>query len=329
MKKKTRAIVGLITAAFFIWLISKGLDFQELKTVFRQADISYIVAAVALFFIGYSCRIERWRLMLLQENSDLRWRDCAGPLMASVAANNVLPFRAGDIIRGFGFNKRLSISASTSLTSLVVERMLDLLMVVSFLGAALIYFGTDSSRFIGIGGSALVVGAAVILFLLLFPHIFKSPALWVGRILCNSHPRLGEKLTAQFEKIFSILGHTSKSSVMIRLVAWSFGAWVAEGLVFWLVALSLPAVSQHIAAWVALSVGTLATIIPSTPGYVGTFDYFTAKSMIVMGNSVGSSTAFALIVHAVLWLPPTLVGGIYLLVNPLKQSKESKEVING
>jgi glycosyltransferase 2 family protein len=44
--------------------------------------------------------------------------------------------------------------------------------------------------------------------------------------------------------------------------------------------------------------------------------------MIAMGNSTTSSVAFAFIVHAVLWLPPTLVGGIYLIANPIKKSKE-------
>lgn len=90
-------------------------------------------------------------------------------------------------------------------------------------------------------------------------------------------------------------------------------------------ALSLPDVSNDLASWVALPVGTLATVIPSTPGYVGTFDYFTAQSMIAMGNSTPSSVAFAFIVHVVLWLPPTLCGGIYLISNPIKNSKELRK----
>ena len=244
--------------------------------------------------------------------------------MASVAANNILPFRAGDILRAFAFNRRLEISASTSLTSLFVERLLDLLMVVSFLGIALTYFGIDSSALVGVGGSVLIFAAIGILSLLFFPWVFKKPALFIADLICILNAKLGTKFKEELLKIFFALDHTSQKKIISKLVLWSFLAWIGEGLVFWFAALSLPDISKDLAAWVALPVGTLATVIPSTPGYVGTFDYFTAQSMIAMGNSKTSSVAFAFIVHAVLWLPPTLAGGIYLIANPTKKSKEPR-----
>jgi uncharacterized membrane protein YbhN (UPF0104 family) len=64
-------------------------------------------------------------------------------------------------------------------------------------------------------------------------------------------------------------------------------------------------------------VGTFATVIPSTPGYIGTFDYFTAQAMSALGNTAAAAAAFAFLVHAVLWLPPTVAGGLYLLMNPV------------
>ena len=60
---------------------------------------------------------------------------------------------------------------------------------------------------------------------------------------------------------------------MARLLLWSVLAWVTEGLVFWFAALALPSVDNHLAAWLAFPAGTLATAIPSAPGYMGTFDY--------------------------------------------------------
>jgi uncharacterized membrane protein YbhN (UPF0104 family) len=70
------------------------------------------------------------------------------------------------------------------------------------------------------------------------------------------------------------------------------------------------------AAWLALPVGTLATLIPSAPGYAGTFDFFTAQAMALLGNPIAAATAYALLVHALLWLPATLVGGVLLLAYP-------------
>jgi glycosyltransferase 2 family protein len=324
MSRAIRLLLGVILTGLFIWLIFRHISLNEIKNAFFNANMLLLGFAVIVFFIGYSCRIERWRLMLTHENPELRMKNCAGPLMASVAVNNVLPFRAGDVLRAFGFNRRLGISAATSLTSIFVERLLDLLMVVSFLGLALAYFGMASSKFLGFGGGFLILAGIIILLLLLFPSIFKPIAFLLGRSIARLLPKLGGKILTQFQKIFTALEHTSKGHTMRRLILWSMLAWIAEGCVFWLVALSLPSISNHLAAWLALSVGTLATVIPSTPGYVGTFDYFTAQAMTGLGNVAAGSTAFAFLVHAVLWLPPSIMGGLYLLLNPIKQKHDLK-----
>jgi glycosyltransferase 2 family protein len=319
VKRISRTFIGAVVALFFFWLVVKNVDFNDLVVNFNKVKIPYIIGAILLFFAGYCCRIERWRLMLLQENPRLRWQDCAGPLMASVAANNLLPLRAGDVLRAFAFNRRLEISAATSLTSLFIERLLDLLMVISFLGIALVYFGVDSSTLVGVGGGVVIIAAIAIVLSLFFLRDIKKPILFIADLLCKLDARLGARFREGLLKSFAFLDHASQSAIISKLVLWSFLAWTGEGLVFWFVALSLPSVSNHLASWVALPVGALATVIPSTPGYVGTFDYFTAQSMIAMGNSTTSSVAFAFIVHAVLWLPPVLAGGIYLIANPIKK----------
>lgn len=317
MKKIIKLFIGFIFAAFFIWIIAKNVNYNELINTFTHINFFYILLAVMAFMLGYACRIQRWRLMLMHENKKISWSYCAGPFMASVAVNNVLPFRAGDILRAFGFNKKLHVSASATLTSLVVERLLDLLMVVSFFGIALIVFGMESSKFIRMSGGVLVFLGIIILFSLLFPCIFKVPIFWICRKICYILPKFGLKLVNGFEKIFAALEYTSKSSIILKLLLWSFASWLGEGFVFYSVAFSIPSLIHTFAAWAALPVGSLATIIPSTPGFVGTFDYFTTETMRSMGNSPESSVAFAFVVHTVLWLPPTLIGGIYCLMHSI------------
>ena len=51
---------------------------------------------------------------------------------------------------------------------------------------------------------------------------------------------------------------------------------------------------------------------------MGTFDYFTARAMTGLGNDAISATAYALLVHALLWLPVTLIGGAYAVLRPLR-----------
>lgn len=316
MKGIGRAIIGVAIAAMFLALLLRHISWANIQTSFSQANPVWIAWAVAAFLIDFSARIARWCLMLRQANPSLRWRHCAGPLMAGVAANNVLPLRAGDVLRAFGFNKQLGVAAATSLSTLLVERLLDLLMVIAWLGLALAYFGLEATRFMRLGGGTLLVLAAVVVFLLLRPGTFKAPALGLTRWLAGRVPKIGAAAEHQVRGIFVALEQTAKAHIMLRLMGWSALVWVAEGMVFWFTALALPPIDVPLAAWLAMPVGTLSTIFPSTPGFIGTFDYFTAQAMATPGNTLVGATAFALLVHALLWLCSSIVGGIYILSRP-------------
>jgi uncharacterized protein (TIRG00374 family) len=318
LKKTLRLALGLCLAVFFIWLIARQIDFYELKSAFAGTTTAWVVAGLLAFSVGYSCRIERWRLMLNRDNSNLKWRHCAGPFLGSFAVNNVLPFRAGDVLRAFAFNGRLGVSPGVVIATLFVERLLDLLMVLVLLGAALTLFGLNASSFAGVGSTALFAIAITIMLVLLFPQSFAPIATAAGNLVVRVAPKFGQRLLDEINKSLVTLLHLAKGYTMLKLVAWSLAAWLAEGCVFWFAGLALSSIKTPAAGWLALPVGTLATLIPSTPGYVGTFDYFTIRAMSALGNNSTASTAYALLVHALLWLPPTLVGGLYLLLHPAK-----------
>lgn len=324
LKKIFHLSLSIVLAILFLWLIARQINPDELKNAFVGANIYWIIIALTAFFLGYVCRINRWCLMLQCDNPTLRWKHCSGPLLASFAANNVPPFRAGDVLRAFAFNRRLGVSSGIVVATLFVERLLDLLMVLLLLGIALAVFGLDVSNFAGVGSAALVVIAIGILLLLLFPQLFTPLASTSGKLMARLAPKLGQRLLQEINKSLEMLVHLSKGGIMIRLVMWSIAAWLAEGCVFWFAAIALSSITVPAGGWLALPVGTLATLIPSTPGYVGTFDYFTIRAMTALGNNLIVATAYALLVHVLLWFPPTLIGGVYLLLNPTKKQNKPK-----
>jgi len=322
MTQLARITLGLVLAVFFIYLIAKQVNLADLSGVLRHTDPEWIFAALVAFCCGYACRIARWRKMLLQDSPMLSFKNCAGPLLASFAINNVLPFRAGDVMRAFAFNRQLKITSGIILASLFVERLLDLLMVLLILGGALAIFDLNFKRFAGVGSVMLISLSLLIILVLLFPRLFTPLVRIVNRSLMKLSPGFGNKLAAEINKGLNTLLHLSKKGTMLILMLWSCAAWLAEGTVFWCVAMALrPAIQVAQAGWLALPVGTLATLIPGTPGYIGTFDYFTIKAMTTLGNTTAASTAYALLVHVVLWLPSTITGGLYLLANNIQKPR--------
>lgn len=331
IKNIFRLLFGFFCAIFFIWLIFRRISIEQVGQAFIDIRWHWLIASLLVFCLGYIFRIQRWRTMLLRNNPVLIWSRCAGPLLGSFALNNILPFRAGDFVRVFAFNKVLGVTSSAIVATLFVERLLDLLMVLVFLLLALRLFGGQSSGLLGIGELGLFLLALAILICLLFPKIFFPLARFFSDMLTRISPGIGSKIRLSMDDSLSVLMHLSGNRMMVSLLLWSFLAWFSEGCVFWFAALGLPSIFTAIGAWLALPVGTLATLIPSTPGYVGTFDYFVIEAMKVAGNSLEGATAFALVVHIIIWAPPTIIGGLYLLLNSVLDKnllKKKNEYLN-
>ncbi|MBN5142021.1 flippase-like domain-containing protein [Stenotrophomonas maltophilia] len=324
-RKVLRLLVGVGVAGLFGWLVLRQVSVEQMKNAFANVGWGWLGLALFCFLLGYSARIERWRRMLARDNADLRWRDCAGPFMGSFAMNNVLPMRAGDILRAFAFNDRLGVTSGVVVATLFVERLLDLLMVVLLLGIALWVSGASDSLAGGVGIWTLAAAGLVIALALLFPGAFSPLLAWGGRLLSRISPRIGARVQGELLKGVDTLGHLSGKGTMAGLMLWSVLAWTGEGLVFYLCAKALASLAVAAAAWLALPLGTLATLLPGTPGYVGTFDYFVVRAMKAMGNGVAESTVYALLVHFMLWLPPTVIGGLFLMTRSMRGKPSSED----
>lgn len=314
LKHRLRILAGLGFTGLFLWLALRHVDGQELLRAIAKVDVPWLLAGLGAFGVGYACRITRWHLMLQHDAPQLRWRDCAGPLLGSFAVNNVVPFRAGDVLRAFAFRRELCSPPGVIIATLLVERLLDLLMLLVLLGLMLHCFKLELGQVGQLGSTALWMTGAAMVLVLLFPRIAAKPALAASQFLAKRWPGRPGHLHAGLQRGLDTLQHIARGRVMPGLLCWSIAAWACEGLLFWSTAHAIGTLPAPQGSWLALPVATLSTLIPSTPGYVGTFDFFAAHAMQQVGNPVTASMAYALLVHALLWLPPTVIGGLYLLL---------------
>lgn len=326
IKKILGFIFGIALTIFFSWLIAKQLDWQDISQALIQTNLFWIVLAVLIYFVGFACRIERMKLMMLCDNPTLKWKECFGPTFISMTVSNLLPFRAGDLVRAFGFNRRLKITVATSIATMAIERMCDLLAIILLLGLALPFFQSNAIDFLGRGSFILIGVALFITVIFLFPQSFAPPFmkifLWASKFM----PKIGKPLLNFASKAFDALFHITHKGVIWRVLGWSLLAWIGQGLLFWFCALAMPVVTSPAGAWLAMPIGSLSTIIPSAPGSIGTFDYFVLEAMKLDGNSIIAAASYAFVVHLVIWLPSTIVGVVALLLHPF--SKQEKLDLN-
>lgn len=321
---------SLVVSAFFVWLIARSIPLDSLGAALSQARPDWIAFAVLLFVADYACRIHRWRAMLLPHSPGLSWSRCSVPFMASIAANNVLPFRAGDALRAFGFSRWLGVPNAALLATLLVERLMDLLVLLAALGLALTLLEADNATLdllVGSSSGLLIALAALIVAVLVYPQGFEPLARAAVRLVEWRAPGLAAKLRREMDRVFSTLRQLSRGTTVVTLLIWSVAAWALEAGVFYAVARGIPEVGNAAAAWLAMPVGTLSTLLPSTPGYVGTFHFFVARTVELLGNTAVAATAFAVLVHLVLWLSATLWGGCSFVFWMLVRSSSTPEPI--
>jgi len=315
MRPTLRTVAGLVIAAAFLWLAFGRVDWSAIAAVLAQATPALLALGLLSLAAGFFVRIVRWWTMLRALEPGLPLRACVRPFLLSLAVNNTMPLRAGDIVRAVGFREALRSPVMRVVGTLLIERVLDLLVLVALFFAGLLAVppGKVPPAFVT---AAAVLGAAALVGLLV---LVFSPRLirWlVDRVAGTTllaewawTPRLREAVHRLVDT-FALIRSPARA---LQLLSLSLLAWLLEGAMYACVAWALHVGGSHIAPWFAAATGTLATLIPSSPGYVGTFDYFAILGLTAFGARRAAATAFAMAVHLMLWLPVTLAGAAFLI----------------
>jgi glycosyltransferase 2 family protein len=240
-------------------------------------------------------------------------------MMIGYMANNVLPLRAGEVVRIYVVARRWSATGAperihpfwTTLATLVVERVLDSLVVVLIL--AILVLRVSVPRFLEMAALIVLtidlVGIAVLVALAAAPDAcVRLVARLVGR-----WPGLHRRLLNIFQTFVHGLDGVRTPSHAVPLVAWTVAVWLVPALAAWTMLLALDLHLPFIASWAVLSFVGLGISIPSAPGYVGVFHAAAVLAVGLFGVSHSAAVGYALLFHASQIVPITLAGWLYLL----------------
>ena len=309
-----RLAAGLIITIICLWLSLRQVHLGGLIEALKHVRWSWLTLGLIALFAGYAARVYRWWWMLRVWNPAVRLRSCVGPLMVGFAVNNVVPFRAGDALRVMGFLEQLGTPAARLLGSLLIERILDVTILLAFLLVGVVGLRGSGIPLIYVRIALLVAGAAAFAWALL---MFFGDKLETFLLKTSRHRSIvvrgwGPRIEHQVRQLCFALAIVRTPTRTLRLIAMSIIVWSCEGGVFAAVANGTQYDGQSFGPWFALATGSISTMIPSSPGYVGTFDFFTISGLTAYGASASVAVATALVIHGVLWLPLTVAGLAYL-----------------
>jgi glycosyltransferase 2 family protein len=315
-----RAGIGIFVSAAFIYLFVREVDLGALGSALLRADPGWIGTAVGCILLGQIIRAARWWLMICAvASAPVRFSACLGPFFASFATNNVLPLRAGDALRIFAFTRRLNTPASRIFGTMVVERVLDLVALLLIIAAASVFVANLQVPGALLSSLQLLVLIAIAgaAFLLIAP----VPALRSLDAAVSRTPGGGTRIvraaagTAQ--SVLKAIRDAGARDRLPMLVALTVIGWSAEAAVIVCVGYGFQADLGVAAACFGYAIGTLATLLPGSPGHFGTFEYFAAQGLHLSGLAPTLAAAVAILGHLVIWAPVTVIGAGYLIANPV------------
>jgi len=301
------AIVGLAVSGVSLYFAIQDLQPREIWLAFRQAHYLWVAPAVALYLFALVARTARWQTLLSSERH-IPLRELLPTMAMGRGANNIYPFRTGEIIRVLLLRQRNSVSAAAGLASILIERVFDgLTMILFLILAALIGGIPDYLRYV-VWAAVMVFGAALALVyaMVLWPVPIQRLVEWLVTRLAPQrfHLQLRD-IAGRFIRGFASI----KSVLALTLVLFfSIAVWSAETFSYRLLMNSFGfSVDLHHLMLMS-GAANLATALPSGPGNLGTFD---APSILVLtrvGIAENTAIGYQTLLHAVLWCTETFAG---------------------
>jgi uncharacterized membrane protein YbhN (UPF0104 family) len=314
-----KTLPGLLISAFFLWWTFRGFKLATIEGIRLVAPI-WIVGLLAGTCASYWLRSYRWWRMMRSAGSKLR--TCFRVLIISLAANNILPLRIGDVMRIFTYAPELNASPSVILSTVILEKLLDIFTLVLLL-VVTVHTGKGLppktrilvKTLLGISGGGLIV-------------------MIVGaRALVRPIKALFAKLPAKLGKIehWLLLALDAIRQIGIVGMAWLFCLslviWLCEGLLYLsaMRMIGLRTASGAPIDWGAplqtVSLANFAFLVPSAPGGIGPFEWACKSALQIHYVAASSAGLFGLLIH--LWLLVTItgVGGAMFLAHRVHRAR--------
>jgi glycosyltransferase 2 family protein len=314
--KDPRALVGVLVSLVAVVLLLYVVDVREVLAVVSRADPLAVAAVIGTTLVAMWLKAVRWRLFFPKPD-EVRTAALHECLYIGYMVNTILPLRAGELVRALLAAETEHQNKSTTLATVVIEKVLDLGTIALLLALLGLVFPDlpESARYAaylsGIGLTVVVVG---IVFVLAARGVATRILLWLEKRV----PPLGSLGVAGLMNAFlDGLAFAQNPVTLAWVIFWSVVQW---GLSASTVMFALMAVGISGSSWYELLQMTLLVLvatnlsmaIPSAPGYVGVFHGVFVATLALFGVREELATAAAVVEHALVFGLFIVVGAYFL-----------------
>lgn len=329
---KLKFWIGILVSVLCLYLVFKGIDSRKVVEALKSTNYPYLVLAALVNLSAFWPRAKRWKY-LLEPIKKIDTTRLFPVIVIGFMATNLLPARAGELIRAYVVGKKEEISKSASFATIVLERVLDSIIIIGLL--VMVFFVIDFENSAGsehvptattsisltllkttgiVFTLILLLTLIVLVLLKLYPTAFIAI---VNRILFPVPLRIKEQITQILSSFSSGLQVLQKGAHFIPLLFWSIVVWMMHILAIWITLIAFGLHLPFYASTFILVLTAFAVAVPSSPGFIGPFHAAVSAGLIFFAIDRNIATSFSLILHIVTVGPVTLIGLFYLWLENL------------
>jgi hypothetical protein len=294
-----------ISVACLVW-VYWGFDWKTELPKLAAADWRWVTLSVVADLAVYVCQGWRWSL-LLQPVAPARFLKAVQAVYIGLFANEVLPFRSGELIRSYVMARWTHVPFSVSLSSAVIERLFDGIWLV--LGFYSVTFFVDLPGYLVNASQVLtgiLAGVATLMAIVMFrkhhAHAAVSQSRWsemLWHVVEGLHA-MGNSLWFVAAAAVSLL-YLAIQVIPIYALMKGYGLDLSVA-----------------AAGVVLVILRLGTILPQAPGNIGAFQFFTVVGLALFGVEKATATGFATLMFVVVTAPLWLGGLVAVAITGMR-----------
>lgn len=339
---RKQAWLGVLISAAFLYLAFRKTDWSQTIRVLQAVDYFWIVVSLPVLFLAFWFRALRWRYLLMPSGRP-GLHSLFGAVMIGFMSLNLLPFRLGEFIRAYVLGRREGMSKTGVFATVVLERVFDgisvlLLLIVSLFLQPIPLSDGVMAWVRAFSYLAVLIFVGAVVFLVLAKMNTRLLILIAERVL-TPFPRLKHKAEQLILAFVGGLDALGSARLLGMVLFYSALVWLATTVYYWMVmfgfqsADGVPMGAQvgPVGSMFVLAAVALGIMIPSSPGFVGTFELACITAVAALGVDKSAAQTYAIVVHLAQFLPVTLTGILYLYLQnfSLREIKRGGEAAKG
>jgi glycosyltransferase 2 family protein len=295
----------LALAAGLLYFSLRKVDWAELAVTLSRGNLAFLALACCSLSLSCLARGLRWRVLLSAEKPlpplMVFWANMTGYL-----GNSYFPARLGEIIRSVLIGEKGGISKTFALATALTERIMDAVILVTISTLALTTLPSLPPSLTKALSGMAYVGVAGLLIILVAPRISGL----IQRII-NALPlpaALRQKLCGLALSFLTGAGALQHWGRLAQFLLFSAAIWSLDTVTGLLTASAFGLVLNPAQVIILLAALGIASALPSTPGYVGVYQFVAVTVLVPFGLSEAQAIAFILAYQGVTYIVVTLWG---------------------